>query len=162
MSKYPLYQSLNYQYCEQQDLGMELSGTRRDEIIFHEFEGKSFPYRLFSLLNNPLYDEVIRWCPDGDCIIFPDEVEFESRVLQTEERRLFKTRKMKSFVRQLNLYGFHKVTLEKNEGLMKYYRDSDRRFWPDAIFEHRYGHFKKSHPELLEYVRRTVKVPPGK
>jgi hypothetical protein len=130
-----------------------------ESMISSEFEGKSFPYRLFSLISNTRYDSVIRWCPNGDMVIFPNELAFEYQVLQNENKRVFKTRKMKSFVRQLNLYGFHKVAVEKNVELMNFYRNLDER--PESIFEHRMGHFKRDHPELLEFVRRTVRETKG-
>ena len=125
-----------------------------DEVS-SDFEGKSFPYRLFSLISNIRYHKVIRWCPNGDMVIFPNELDFEIQVLQNENNRVFKTRKMKSFVRQLNLYGFHKVAVEKNEHLRNFYRDLNRR--PESIFEHRNGYFKRDRPELLKNVKRTVK-----
>lgn len=53
---------------------------------------------------------------------------------------------MASFIRQLNMYGFHKITSIDNGGL-KFDRD-------EMEFSHPY--FQKGHPYLLEHIKRKI------
>lgn len=56
---------------------------------------------------------------------------------------------MASFIRQLNMYGFHKITSIDNGGL---------RFEKDEMeFTHPY--FQKGHPYLLEHIKRKIANP---
>ena len=58
---------------------------------------------------------------------------------------------MASFIRQLNMYGFRKLTSIENSGLKA---DKD-----DMEFYHQY--FLKGQESLLEYIKRKVSVCPG-
>jgi len=127
------------------------TGSSVDEI----YQGQSFPFRLWHLINDPNYDDVLHWSHDGNYVIFPDERAFLYRVLLKQENRIFITQEMKSFVRQLNLYGFHKVQLEKDESFF-YLRNKDKSMWPEAVFSHPF--FKRARPELLEHVKRRCQV----
>ena len=53
---------------------------------------------------------------------------------------------MASFIRQLNMYGFHKITSIDNGGL-KFDKD-------EMEFSHPY--FQKGHPYLLEHIKRKI------
>eukprot|EP00127_Corallochytrium_limacisporum_P003737 Clim_evm69s152 gene=Clim_evmTU69s152 len=50
--------------------------------------------------------ENLSWSRDGTFVFIPDKHKFEREVLQ----QLFKQTKIKSFIRQLNMYGFHKFS----------------------------------------------------
>ena len=78
--------------------------------------------------------------------MFPKEQQFVERVLRAPQQRIFKTESMKSFVRQLNLYGFHKVQLER-EACFEFLHQEQRRNWPDAVFQH--ASFTKGRLDLL-------------
>lgn len=56
---------------------------------------------------------------------------------------------MASFIRQLNMYGFHKITSIDNGGL-KFEKD-------EMEFSHPY--FQKGHPYLLEHIKRKIANP---
>jgi heat shock transcription factor 1 len=56
---------------------------------------------------------------------------------------------MASFIRQLNMYGFHKITSIDNGGL-KFDKD-------EMEFSHPY--FQKGHPYLLEHIKRKIANP---
>lgn len=56
---------------------------------------------------------------------------------------------MASFIRQLNMYGFHKITSIDNGGL-KFDKD-------EMEFSHPY--FQKGHPYLLEHIKRKIAHP---
>ncbi|KAJ1959361.1 hypothetical protein IWQ62_004645 [Dispira parvispora] len=71
-----------------------------------EAESFSFPSKLHSSLENPLYRHCVEWDSTGRFIVFTDIREYERVVLP----RYHKTRTFKSLVRQLHLYGFRRGT----------------------------------------------------
>ncbi|CAH0473924.1 unnamed protein product [Peronospora belbahrii] len=88
-------------------------------------------YEIFSMRE---FAHVCGWNATGDTIIVSQLEAFVSMVLP----RFFKHRNFPSFVRQLNLYGFHKTVL-----------DSKR-----LEFQHPY--FKRGQPDLLHHIKRKV------
>ncbi|XP_065665299.1 uncharacterized protein LOC101240141 isoform X5 [Hydra vulgaris] len=115
------------------------------------FEGQSFPYRLFFLVSEShRFENVINWSFDGSCIEIPSQLNFLNKVLLRRNQKIFKTESMKSFVRQLNLYGFRKVQVDKQN----YMRE--RHSWPEAVFAHPF--FQKGRADLLDHVKRRVHV----
>ena len=95
----------------------------------------SFPKKLFNLVNNPDYQSLISWTKSGDQFIVYNPSEFAEKILSGNE---FSSTNYASFVRQLNMYDFHKV---KNKIKDK----SD-------VFYHKY--FVKDRPSLLKNIRR--------
>lgn len=69
----------------------------------------TFPEKLWWIVNNPKDDE-IQWGAQGTSIVIPSTQRFVSKILNNPLSVLFKTNNFSSFVRQLNLYGFRKVT----------------------------------------------------
>ena len=67
-------------------------------------KSKSFLLSLFDMLNDTNYKEIIYWSSKGDSIIIEDVDKFSNIVLPN----FFIHNKYSSFVRQLNVYGFHK------------------------------------------------------
>lgn len=122
-------------------------------------ERRSFPYRLWYLLGDIHFANVIYWSDDGNYVVFPDMNEFERSILN--QTQVFKTRKLKSFVRQLNLYGFHKIPPRKLKGVKVNeevgYQACAMLSHPFfAIFQHPY--FRRGFPEGLEKVKRRCKI----
>ncbi|NXG20980.1 HSF5 protein, partial [Grallaria varia] len=66
----------------------------------------TFPATLWLLVNSPLVRSV-RWDARGEGLVI-DQVLFERELLGGAPR-VFKTKNFGSIVRQLNLYGFHKL-----------------------------------------------------
>ncbi|KAM6110650.1 heat shock factor protein 5 [Pterocles gutturalis] len=71
-----------------------------------------FPAKLWRLVNNPLFRSV-RWDGCGE-VLLVDQPLFEREVLGAgpgggADLDFFQTKSFGSFIRQLNLYGFHKV-----------------------------------------------------
>ena len=97
-----------------------------------------------SFLDESRNTELIRWSDSGDSFIVVDEDEF-ARTLIPE---LFKHKNYASFVRQLNMYGFHKkVGLSDNS-----MRASERKAKPPSEYTNPF--FKRGRPRLLWLIQK--------
>ncbi|KAL1914828.1 uncharacterized protein VTP21DRAFT_7920 [Calcarisporiella thermophila] len=63
----------------------------------------AFVHKLYSMLEED--NELIKWAPSGDVFYVSNPNEFSHTILP----QYFKHNNWQSFVRQLNMYGFHKV-----------------------------------------------------
>ncbi|KAL9613800.1 MAG: hypothetical protein Q9167_001691 [Letrouitia subvulpina] len=98
-----------------------------------------FVQKLRSFLDDPQNSHLIKWSEDGDSFIVVDEDEFASTLIP----ELFKHKKYPSFVRQLNMYGFHKkVGLSDNS-----MRASERKNKTPSEYYNPY--FKRDRPNLV-------------
>ena len=98
-----------------------------------------FIQKLSSFLDNNTNEALIRWSPSGDSFIVVDEEQFANKLIP----ELFKHNNYASFVRQLNMYGFHKkVGLTDNS-----MRASERKAKTPSEYENPY--FKRGRPDLL-------------
>ncbi|KAJ5786539.1 uncharacterized protein N7503_011751 [Penicillium pulvis] len=108
-----------------------------------------FVQKLSSFLDESKNTELIRWSDDGNSFIVLDEDEF-ARTLIPE---LFKHNNYASFVRQLNMYGFHKkVGLSDNS-----MRASERKNKSPSEYANPY--FKRGHPDLLWLIQKPKNTP---
>ncbi|KAF8884244.1 hypothetical protein CPB85DRAFT_1233018 [Mucidula mucida] len=73
-----------------------------------------FLQKLYKIVSDPATDHVIAWSDDGNSFYIHDQATLEAEVLP----RWFKTNKTAAFVRQLNKYGFRKVT-HLQQGVLK-------------------------------------------
>ncbi|KAK7693945.1 hypothetical protein QCA50_003519 [Cerrena zonata] len=101
-----------------------------------------FLQKLYEIVNDPKNDELIRWSESGDSFYVLNHERFAREVLG----RWFKHQKFTSFVRQLNMYGFHKIP-HLQQGVLR--SDSDTEPWH---FEH--PHFHRGQPDLLCLIQR--------
>jgi heat shock transcription factor len=67
------------------------------------------------MVNDPSTDDMIRWTEDGTSFTVPSSEKFGKEMLP----RFFKHSNFGSFVRQLNMYGFHKVP-HLQQGVLKH------------------------------------------
>ncbi|KAL8709849.1 MAG: hypothetical protein Q9220_005465 [cf. Caloplaca sp. 1 TL-2023] len=109
-----------------------------------------FVQKLSSFLDESRNTDLIRWSESGDSFIVVDEEEF-ARTLIPE---LFKHKNYASFVRQLNMYGFHKkVGLSDNS-----MRASERKNKSPSEYYNPY--FKRGRPNLLWLIHKPKNIPP--
>ncbi|PKI84495.1 Heat shock transcription factor [Malassezia vespertilionis] len=104
----------------------------------------AFLNKLRSMVDDPNTDELIRWSPNGDTFLVPNHVRFGNEVLP----RFFKHNNFSSFVRQLNMYGFHKVP-HLQQGALKHDQPLHHELW-----EFSNPCFHRDQPELLSKVQR--------
>ncbi|KAG2063407.1 hypothetical protein BDR04DRAFT_1111567 [Suillus decipiens] len=102
----------------------------------------AFLQKLYEMVNDPSDHDLIRWSDTGDSFFVLDQERFASEVLG----RWFKHKNFSSFVRQLNMYGFHKIP-HLQQGVLR--SDSDTEFWN---FEH--PHFLRGQPDMLCLIQR--------
>ncbi|XP_055854708.1 heat shock factor protein isoform X2 [Episyrphus balteatus] len=102
----------------------------------------AFLAKLWRLVEDPETNNLICWSKDGRSFIIQNQAQFARELLPLN----YKHNNMASFIRQLNMYGFHKITSIDNGGL-KFDRD-------DMEFSH--PCFKRNCPYLLEHIKRKI------
>ncbi|KYK61248.1 heat shock transcription factor Hsf1 [Drechmeria coniospora] len=103
-----------------------------------------FVQKISSFLEEQKNEELIRWSEKGDSFVVLDEEEFAKTLIP----ELFKHNNYASFVRQLNMYGFHKrVGLSDNS-----MRASERKNKSPSEYYNPY--FRRGHPNLLWLINK--------
>ncbi|KAI1813512.1 hypothetical protein GGS20DRAFT_476113 [Poronia punctata] len=103
-----------------------------------------FVQKLNSFLEDGKNTDLIRWSDKGDSFIVLDEDEFAKTLIP----ELFKHNNYASFVRQLNMYGFHKkVGLSDNS-----MKASERKNKSPSEYYNPY--FRRGHPILLWLINK--------
>lgn len=92
----------------------------------------SFLYKLWTLVNDESVSSIY-WSHDGEKVVIENPTKFTAKVLVANDKQLFKTKNIASFIRQLNLYGFRRV--KESCGKIP------------LIFKNEF--FKKGQPDLL-------------
>ena len=94
-------------------------------------KNNSFIFKLYEILNNTLYQKIICWNNDGSAILIKDTNKLCEIVLPI----FFKHNNFSSFVRQLNLYGFHKSKGMIKEGELFEHEELNKESTNDQIEE---------------------------
>lgn len=102
----------------------------------------AFLAKLWALVNDSTCDDLITWDPTGASFHVYDQARFSREILP----RYFKHNNFASFIRQLNMYGFRKMSTIEH-GTLKNERD-------DIEFAH--PHFVKGQESLLELIKRRA------
>ncbi|KAJ8735586.1 hypothetical protein PYW07_007206 [Mythimna separata] len=105
----------------------------------------AFLGKLWKLVNDTETNHLISWSPGGKTFVIKNQADFARELLPL----YYKHNNMASFIRQLNMYGFHKITSVENGGL---------RYEKDEI-EFSHPCFMKGHAYLLEHIKRKIANP---
>jgi len=117
---------------------------------FSAFQRKNnlpaFLNKLYDMVSAPDSDYWVHWSSAGDSFIIPDSQALADQVLG----RHFKHRNFPSFVRQLNMYGFHKVP-HLNHGVL--HNDGQPEIW-----EFTNENFRRDDPAMMRFIKRKKGV----
>ncbi|CAL1707980.1 unnamed protein product [Somion occarium] len=121
--------------------------NRDDSSSHHEDEESQsttseFVKKLYKMLEDTSYANVVSWTPRGDAFVVKDMNEFSLTILP----RTFKHSNFASFVRQLNKYDFHKI------------KNSDDDPFGEHSWTFRHPHFRANRKESLEKIKRKGPV----
>ncbi|NXI74477.1 HSFY1 protein, partial [Anseranas semipalmata] len=115
----------------------------------------SFPKKLWQLVESDEF-KTIWWGHCGNCIVIDEEM-FKVEVLgRTRPPRVFETESMKSFIRQLNLYGFTKMQgdFQRSAWLPEFLAEDDAFSAHRKLLLYYNPNFKRDYPHLLENCKR--------
>jgi hypothetical protein len=113
---------------------LKLKTQRKENQSNHNEEIPHFLTKLYQILENPEYENIIQWNDNGTSFLIKNISVFSQKVLPL----YFKHNNYASFIRQLNIYDFHKIRTRDNAQL--------------------YGHslFQKNNEEQLNLIKRKT------
>ncbi|KAF9096854.1 hypothetical protein BGX23_010302 [Mortierella sp. AD031] len=103
-----------------------------------------FVDKLFKMVEDPSIQHLISWAKEGDMFYVYNCIELSDTILP----RFFKHNNWQSFVRQLNMYGFHKIYRYDRESTLNRKRPESQR-WQ---FYH--PQFQRDFPHLRANIKR--------
>eukprot|EP00096_Caligus_rogercresseyi_P011998 TRINITY_DN489_c1_g1_i1.p1 TRINITY_DN489_c1_g1~~TRINITY_DN489_c1_g1_i1.p1 ORF type:complete len:456 (+),score=196.40 TRINITY_DN489_c1_g1_i1:548-1915(+) len=103
----------------------------------------AFLAKLWKMVDDPSTDHLIDWSEEGNSFIIHNQADFAQRLLPY----YYKHSNLASFVRQLNMYGFHKVLGIDSGGLKSERGDQ-------MEFAHTY--FLRGQGHLLDQIKRKI------
>lgn len=103
----------------------------------------TFVHKLYNMVIDIQYQHLIAWNYTGLSFVVCNILEFSRDVLPKH----FKHNNFSSFVRQLNMYGFHKVNKSPK---------GHRTLAENQIWEFSHSKFIKDRPDLLEEIKRKT------
>lgn len=103
----------------------------------------AFLGKLWRMVEDPETNELISWSESGQSFMIRNQSKFAKELLP----RYYKHNNMASFIRQLNMYGFHKIVSPDAGGLKTVNND-------EVEFCHTY--FVRGHAYMLEHIKRKI------
>jgi len=104
--------SLLAQTTKEQDNLTKIVTTYGRGLKYNNSVHKTFPHVLMEILYQENLNEIIAWKPHGRAFIVNDRKKFVEKVL----RNFFEMTSFASFIRQLNIWGFTRMTKGKDAG----------------------------------------------
>ncbi|KAI0315052.1 HSF-type DNA-binding-domain-containing protein, partial [Amylostereum chailletii] len=115
-------------------------------IIGKPLGTNNFVTKLYQMINDPKSAHFIAWTELGTSFVVSNVGEFSRSILGSH----FKHNNFSSFVRQLNMYGFHKI----NRTPRAQRTSTDAQTW-----EFSHHKFLRGRPDLLEEIKRKALEP---
>ncbi|KAI7883413.1 hypothetical protein K492DRAFT_229584 [Lichtheimia hyalospora FSU 10163] len=103
----------------------------------------TFVHKLYNMVVDNQYQHLIAWTYTGSSFVVCNIMEFSRDVLPKH----FKHNNFSSFVRQLNMYGFHKVNKSPR---------GHRTLAENQIWEFSHPRFLRDRPDLLDEIKRKT------
>ena len=115
----------------------ELEGKETFQKDKYKKKGEypNFLLKLYQILENESYKDIIHWTEDGKYFIISNLHDFTEKILP----KYYKHNNYSSFIRQLNMYDFHKKKSGQNE----------------HVFHHQ--NFIRNRKDLLKLIKRKSK-----
>ena len=98
-------------------------GKKRKSLTI-ELKQDKFLLKLYEILSNDEYSKIIRWSQNGVYIIISNIDALSKKILPI----YFNHQNYSSFVRQLNMYNFHKIRTEQNDQEQYFINESLNKF----------------------------------
>ncbi|KAE9550677.1 hypothetical protein FO519_006120 [Halicephalobus sp. NKZ332] len=116
-------------------------------VVFLKEDDKMplFLIKLWNIVEDPTYFDIIRWDDSGYSFHILDPYSFCRNILP----QYFKHNNLNSLIRQLNMYGFRKMTPIERTSLARAESDQDH-------LEFSHPCFVRDHPELLVHIKRKT------
>ncbi|SAL96345.1 hypothetical protein [Absidia glauca] len=125
-----------------QKMSLEPS-TQQQQQQTTKANNNTFVHKLFNMVIDPHYQHLISWNYTNASFIVCNIVEFSRDVLPKH----FKHNNFSSFVRQLNMYGFHKVNKSPR---------GHRTLAENQIWEFSHPKFMRDRHDLLDEIKRKA------
>ncbi|KAJ2416241.1 hypothetical protein GGI10_001100 [Coemansia sp. RSA 2530] len=118
--------------------------SRRSSVSSNSSKlGNTFVSKLHEMVNDNQYQHLISWNFSGTSFVVCNIMEFSRELLPKH----FKHNNFSSFVRQLNMYGFHKVNKSPR---------GHRTMAENQIWEFSHQKFIRDRPDLLDQIKRKT------
>ncbi|KAI8334463.1 HSF-type DNA-binding-domain-containing protein [Blakeslea trispora] len=118
-----------------------------DKPITTRKSTSTFISKLYNMVNDDRNQHLIFWNPNGTSFLICNASRFSREILPEQ----FKHANFSSFVRQLNMYGFHKINKSARGQRGHRNKPANDEFW-----EFSHPKFKQDRPELLEEIKRKA------
>nr|XP_006632869.1 PREDICTED: heat shock transcription factor, Y-linked-like [Lepisosteus oculatus] len=124
-----------------------------------ELAALPFPRKLWQIVDSDRFKS-IKWDQDGNYVVLDEEL-FKTEVLERNGcQRIFETDCVKSFIRQLNLYGFTKVRLDPHRSAsLADFLAQEKEAVMLSKFQFYYNpNFRRGFPDLLTRMKRRIGI----
>ncbi|CAM5140960.1 unnamed protein product [Eretmochelys imbricata] len=125
----------------------------------NDFLSLTFPKKLWKIVESDQFKS-LWWDDDGNCVVIDEEL-FKKEVLERRgPLRIFETDCMKSFIRQLNLYGFSKMRqdFQRSASLAEFLAEEKAASAFSKLQFYHNPNFKRGSPHLLVRCKRRVGI----
>ncbi|XP_019377197.1 PREDICTED: heat shock transcription factor, Y-linked-like [Gavialis gangeticus] len=125
----------------------------------NDFLSLTFPNKLWKIVESDQFKS-IWWDHGGNCVVIDEEL-FKKEVLERRgPLRIFETDCMKSFIRQLNLYGFSKMRqdFQRSASLAEFLAEEKAASAFSKLQFYHNPNFKRGFPNLLVRCKRRVGI----